>query len=85
MQGITESGRAMLEHILKAQNLDDFREQHWSGSFADYLALVRRAIVAALQASQAEESAGEDARTVIEDIVDQELDPYVAEHLSMCP
>lgn len=34
-------GRAMLDTILKAQNLDQFREQHWSGTFEDYLTFVK--------------------------------------------
>jgi hypothetical protein len=51
----------------------------------DYLALVRRAIVAALQVARSGELSDDDTQAAIEDIVDQELDPYVAEHLSMCP
>ena len=50
----------------------------------DYLALVRRAVAAAAQTGQSGELSDEEARAAIEDIVDQEFDPYVAEHLSMC-
>ncbi|NJN64074.1 MAG: serine protein kinase [Acidobacteria bacterium] len=34
-------GRAMLESLWRAQNLDAFREQHWQGSFEAYLGVVK--------------------------------------------
>ncbi len=37
----TSHGRSILDAVLGAQNRDQFREQHWTGSIADYLAIVR--------------------------------------------
>jgi serine protein kinase len=34
-------GKTMLEAVFQAQNLDQFREQNWTGSFEEYLGIVR--------------------------------------------
>ena len=34
-------GRAILDRISSEQSLDDFRQEHWQGSFPDYLDLVK--------------------------------------------
>ncbi len=41
MADLAGVGRSMLERVFQAQNLDTFREQHWQGSFEDYLGIVR--------------------------------------------
>jgi serine protein kinase len=41
MDPIIEGGRAMLERVIQAQNLQQFRDQNWTGTIEDYLVLVR--------------------------------------------
>jgi serine protein kinase len=37
----TAYGRELLESVLATQNLEEFRDQHWTGTFEQYLAMVR--------------------------------------------
>ncbi len=35
------SGEQIISRLRESQDLDSFRQQHWTGSFAEYLDLVR--------------------------------------------
>ncbi|MDQ7007032.1 MAG: serine protein kinase [Acidobacteriota bacterium] len=37
----TDTGKSILEAITSAQNREQFKKQHWTGSFTDYLGMVR--------------------------------------------
>ena len=34
--------RAILERISKSQNVDGYRQEHWHGTFEEYLEIVRK-------------------------------------------
>ncbi|MGC1276298.1 MAG: serine protein kinase [Planctomycetaceae bacterium] len=36
------AGRGLLQRLASVQKLDDYRQEHWQGSFADYLDIVRQ-------------------------------------------
>src|SRR5690606_8962591 len=36
------AGRSLLERLAAIQHLDEYRQEHWQGSFADYLDIVRK-------------------------------------------
>ncbi|UCF68557.1 MAG: serine protein kinase, partial [Acidobacteriota bacterium] len=38
---ITDSGQLILDSLRQAQDSEQYRQQHWNGSFSDYLGIVR--------------------------------------------
>ncbi|HEX6985874.1 MAG TPA: serine protein kinase, partial [Planctomycetaceae bacterium] len=40
-QGDGAAGRSLLERLAASQKLDEYRQEHWQGSFAEYLDIVR--------------------------------------------
>jgi len=38
----SKSNNSLLDHLKSLHNIEDFREQHWEGSFEDYLELVKK-------------------------------------------